>query len=234
MSESSSSFSILTNIFSSPKQAFSDIQKNYPVLLPMLIILSLNAILVVLLFMNIDFEWYIDHMVESTAGDLSKAEQDASRQTLSMMSPSTMSIFGAAGAAIGIGIIFCLTAAYLVIVSNVNNDGFQFKQWLSFVCWTSMPTLITVLASLVSIFMSSNGQIAPENLNPLSLNALFFGLDALKGAGSILASIDLSVFWSIILMTIGYSQWTGKKQTISFLIVVAPFAIFTGLRFVFV
>ena len=79
MSETTSSMSIMTNIFTAPEKAFKDIQQAYPILLPLLTLIIAQAVVAVLLFSNIDFEWYVDHMVELTAGDLSRAEQDQTR-----------------------------------------------------------------------------------------------------------------------------------------------------------
>ncbi len=234
MSDSTSSLTLLTNIFTSPQQAFQDLREDYPVLLPLLTLILVNAALVLLLFTFIDFQWYVDHMVEMQAGDLSLAEQKGVRSAFEMMSPNTMGAIGAGTVAIFLPIVFSLQAAYFVIVSNINNDGFEFKQWFSFISWCSLPSLMGALASLVVIFTSSNGQFAPETLNPLSLNALFFNLNAVKGLGAVLASIDLSVFWTMTLMTIGYSKWTNKSVPVSFFIILVPYILFYGIRFLMV
>lgn len=233
-SNSSGAISILSNIIADPRRAFKDIQAFYPVLSPLLFILILNALLVVFMFASIDFDWYIEHMVEVSAGEASKAEQDQVRQGLGFMSPMAMGAIGAIFGAIFIAVIFCVTSLYFVIVSSITNDGFQFKQWLSFVSWTSIPSLVGTLAAFVVILTSTNGQFAPETIDPLSLNALFFELDAIKGAGNILASTNITVFWSIALMTIGYSQWTNKSVAKSLVIVLIPYALYYGARFAMV
>ncbi|MCW8877654.1 MAG: YIP1 family protein [Kangiellaceae bacterium] len=228
---SPSSFSIFTNIFTSPDKAFNDIKADYPVVMPMLTLIALNALLVIALYASIDFQWFVDHMVELQAGELTKSEQDQTRQAFEMMSPGMMGGIGAFSVAVVLLIVFCLQAVYFVIVSGITNDGFEFKQWLSLATWSSLPSLLGTLASFVVVFTSTNGQIAPESLNPLSLNELFFGLNALKGVGNIMASTDITMFWSIALLTLGYSNWTGKSKANSFFIVILPFAIYFGVRF---
>lgn len=234
MTESPSSISILSNIITSPQQAFKDMRQSYPVLLPLLIILFVNALVITLLYTNIDYEWYVDHMVEAQAGELSKAEQDQARAAFQMMSPSIMTGVGVAGVIIGISAIYCVISLYFVIVSNITNDGFQFKQWFSFISWSSIPSIVGALASIVVIITSSNGQISPESINPLTLNELFFGLNGLKGIGSILATTDITMFWSIVLMTIGYAQWTEKSIGKAFAIVILPYLIYYGIRFLMI
>lgn len=227
---SPSSISIIQNIFTRPEQAYRDIQQNYPVLLPLVLIMSFNALLLILLFSNIDFEWYVEHMVNLTAGETSRMEQDQVRQAFSMMSASSLGMVSALSAVIGIAVVYCINALYFVIVSGLTGDGFQFKQWLSFVSWSSMPSLLAVFVSFLFILTSANGQIAPESINQLSLNELFFGLNPVEGLGNILASTDLTLFWSIALMTIGYAKWTEKSQAKSFFIVILPYVIFYAVR----
>ena len=231
MSDSTSSLSILSNIFTAPERAFKDIQQSYPILLPLLLIIAAQAIVAVLLFSSIDFEWYVDYMVEATAGDKSGAEQDQIRQGFEMMSPTTMSAMAVVGSAIGIPVIFAIFSLYFVIVSNITNDGFQFKQWFSFICWTSLPMLVDVLASIMTILTASNGQFAPESINPLTLNELFFGLDAMQGLGNIMASTSITLLATISLLTIGYAKWTEKSLAKSFMIIMVPYVIYYGIRF---
>ena len=231
MSESNGNLSILTNLFTAPQAAFEGIIRESPILLPMLTIIAINAILVVFLYTNIDYPWFVDHMVELQAGDLSKAEQNQVRQGMEMMSPRVMGGVGAFSVAAVLCVIFCLEALYFLIVSNIAGDGFRFKQWLALVSWTAMPSLLGSLAAFVNILSSSNGQIAPESLNPLSLNELFFNLQATQGIGAILASVDITLFWTLALMVMGYAKWTQRSLIKSSLIVLTPFVVIFGIRF---
>ena len=150
---------------------------------------------------------------------------------MEMMSPSTMGVMGAVAVVIFSLIMFSIFSLYFVIVSSITNDGFQFKQWFSFICWTSTPVLIDALASLVTILTATNGQVAPDSINPLSLNALFFGLNATQGLGNIMASTSLTLFATLALMTIGYAQWTEKPVAKAFVVVAIPYVIYYGIRF---
>ncbi|PCI70357.1 MAG: hypothetical protein COB38_07380 [Gammaproteobacteria bacterium] len=222
-SSSTSYSTILSNIFTAPAEAMQQVQENYNVLLPLLTLMTATVIVFAYYYVAVDYQWYIDHMVEISAGELSKSEQEEAKAVFSMMSQTTMASITAITASIGIAIVFVFQAVYFVIVSNITNDGFQFKQWMSFTAWGSLPALLSYLAMMVYIFSSSNGQIAFETLNPLSLNDLFFGFDASKGAGKMLSSIDLTKFWSMYIMIIGYQKWTGKSMASSATVVLIPF-----------
>ena len=230
MSDSTSSLNILVNIFASPVNAYEDLQKNYPILLPLLLSIGISILSIALLYSNIDYKWLIDHMVELQAGDTSPAQQEQMRKGMGSMSPRTMGMLASASIIIMLFIIYSLYAAYLLMISNLNNDGIGFKKWFSFISWSFLPSLLGGVASIVTILSSNNGQIAPETLNPLSLNELFFSLDPSHGMGAILASTDISIFWILTIMTLGYAKWTQRAYFNSFLLVSAPLLAYYAIR----
>jgi hypothetical protein len=65
-----------------------------------------------------------------------------------------------------------------------------------------------------------------EALNPISLNALLFDMNAYAGAGSVLGVIDLTTFWSLAVMAIGYKVWTKTSMAMSIITVTVPYVIF--------
>lgn len=225
---------ILTNIFTSPAAAMTEVQERYNVAFPLLMTIILTGVVWFSYYTMIDYEWFIDYMVETSAGELSKAEQDQTRAGISMMSPTVMGSITAITAGIAIAIIYVIQAVYFLIVSNVNGDGYQFKQWLSFVSWTSMPILLTILAMFAMLFTSASGQIAPDALNPLSLNELIFGLEPSKGLGKMLSTIHLPQLWSWAIMIIGYKTWTKKSTVASAMVVLIPFALIYLVWFLFI
>jgi len=223
---SSSIITILGNIFTAPSQAMVQVQERYSIAFPMLLMALLTGLAMYTYYVMVDYEWLVDYLVQSTAGDLSKAEQDQTRAGLSMMPQAVMGAVSAVSIVIFIPILYIIQAVYFVIISNINNDGYDFKQWLSFVSWTSIPSILVAIAMFVVIFTSGNGQIVPESINPLSLNELFFGMDPSKGEGKLLASIHLAQFWSLAIMVMGYQMWTKKSTASSAAIVVTPFILF--------
>lgn len=231
MTESTSSWAILKQLITSPKKAFVAIQFDYPVLLPLVILLIANAVLVFFALSNVDYAWFTEQMVEATAGGLSPSEQAQTRELFEMMSQQGMLVISLITTVLSVLFLLCLQALYFVIVSNFTHDGFQFKQWLSLVCWSLLPSIVSILAGLVVVFSNQNGQYLLESLDPFSLNSLFFGMDVTQGAGKVLSSISLTLFWSIALMMIGYSAWTKKSSYQSLAIIILPYLLFYGAQF---
>jgi len=216
---------IFSNLFTAPSLAMTQVQQRYNVLFPLFVMILMTALVMVAYFVVLDYAWYLDFLVETTAGELSKAEQDQQRSIMEMMSKPVMGSIAVVTSMVGIAVIYVIQAVYFLIVSNVNNDGYQFKQWFSFISWTAMPALLAILAMFVFLFSSSNGQIAPDSMNPLSLNELFFGLESSKGLGKLLSTIHLPQLWSFAVMVIGYQSWTKSSTVKSAFVVLTPFVL---------
>jgi len=225
---------ILSNIFMAPQVGMTQVQQRYNVIFPLFTLAILSGLAMYTYFNLVDYGWYVDYMVESAAGDLSKSEQDATRAAMSMLSQSATAKLAGLSMLVMIPIIFVIQSVYFVIISNVNNDGYEFKQWLSFITWTAMPGLVVVAAMFATLLTSSNVQIAPDSLNPLSLNELIFGFEPSKGLGKLLSSIHVGQIWSFVVMIIGYQAWTKNSMGKSAAIVLAPFVIFYAGWFVII
>jgi len=232
--DSISNFAIMTNIFSEPYLGMAQVRSSYSILFPLMLISLLSAAMMYYYYAVLDYQWFIDYMVQISAGELSKAEQETTRAAMSMMSQNTMSIVSVVTIIIMVPIIYVVQSVYFVIMSNIYGDGIEFKQWYSFVCWSALPNLVAVIASFVYLASSSNAQIPPDSINQLSLNELIFGLESSKGLGKILSTLHLAQFWSFAVMIIGYSQWTKKSIGKSASIVLTPYVIFYIAWFLFI
>jgi len=224
--ESSRAMEIFGNIFTAPSKAMSQVQEKYSIAFPLILMALLTGSVLFSYYSVVDYPWLVDYLVESTAGELSKAEQDQTRAGLEMMSPTVMGVISAITVMVMTAVIYLIQAVYFLIVSNITNDGYEFKQWLSFVSWTAIPGVLAILAMFAYMLSSANGQLPPDSLNQLSLNELIFGLDASKGLGKLLSTIHLAQFWSFAVMIIGYQIWTKKSTMTSATIVLSPFVLF--------
>ncbi len=225
-----SSLRILLKLFTSPQTAFSCLRHKYPVLLPVTLIILFSCLLSYLIISQVDMEWYVELIIQQS-GNLTIAEQDAIRQANELLSPTSKGIFAAIMQGIAWLISLSVVSLYLVMVSGIRNDGFEFRQWFSLVSWSFIPSLFGTLASYIAYLMTSNGQYNLEAINPISLNALFFQLDPEESTAAILASVDITVFLTLTLMTLGYANWTETSRTKSFTIISVPFIAFYSISY---
>ncbi len=230
MTQSVSNTNNLINIITAPKLAFPAIKEKPSVLFPLGLILAAAICGMVYFYATVDFAWMIEQMVNAQTAGKSDADREAMRKGMSMMSPTVMGGSSVAGLVIGISVFYSIMAAYLMLVNKLlDSDNLGFKAWFSFICWSSIPSIFTSLASLINVMLASNGQITLEALNPISFNSLFLHLvpsDPLFGP---LNAWDPMMIWSMALMVFGFSQWTGKSLGKSAAIVLAPSLIIYGI-----
>src|SRR5690606_39322128 len=103
-------------------------------------------------------------------------------------------------------IVLLLAAGYLSLVSLFTNDAVGFKRWLSLAAWSSMPTLLGTLSGLVNVAVNDATFMPATDLNMLSF-ANLLGIDAAGGGilRTLLLSMDVTVVWTLALMTFGYA-----------------------------
>lgn len=220
---------IALNLVTAPSLAFKQLQQRPQLLIPMLLIISVQVAVIVYYYQVVDLSWMMDQVMARFADNPEVQQRMADSPNNMMMGRTAMTISGAVGAAIVYPAIWAAFAVYFVLVSLTSGDGIKFKQWYCLVCWCSLPVILRAIASLVTIMLSSNGQIGQEQLNPLSLNNLFFGLHTGEDGVAFLSAIDLISLWCMTLTVIGYQSWSQKSWGTAAAIVLAPYLIFYGI-----
>ena len=149
---------------------------------------------------------------------------------MTRLPPSALGAAQGVGGAITILIVYALFALYYTGVSFATNDGHKFKQWLALIAWCSLPGLLGMIASLVNLQVTDARFLLPTQLNPLSFGSLL-GIEQ-QGASTvetILLALDITVFWSLALTIMGYQAFTQRSIAASALIVLAPYAVISGI-----
>lgn len=217
---------MLIGILTAPSTVFPILKEQPRIVFPLLLLIIASALMLTSFYLTVDYAWMVDQMVAAQGEGLTAAEQEQMRSSMNAMPQSVMGGISVVGAVIGIPVILAVMAAYLLLMNKLmDRQSLAFPNWLSLVCWTSMPNLFASLASLVNILLAHNGQLGIDNLNPITFNNLLFHLepgDALFGP---LNSLDPTYIWSTALLVMGYSHWTGRSLGQSALIVLAPIVI---------
>ena len=76
--------------------------------------------------------------------------------------------------ALGLVIGYLLVSVYYLLAGKVTNVQRSFRQWFALACWTSMPSLLAIIPAAFVLLTATTAQIDQAELQPLSLNALFF------------------------------------------------------------
>lgn len=220
-------FNNLINIITAPKEVFVSLKDKPTVLFPLLLIIILAASVQYGYFHFVDRDFLIDQLVEQARSVFSGAPASQIRERIENRSTNAMAIQSMVGTMIFIPLIMLIYAGYLSLVSKFTYDEISFKQWFSLTCWTGIPAVFGALAGWVVLLSSSDGMITLQQVRPLSLNNLIFQTEG--SFRSLLSNTDLTQFWSLVLVVLGYMQWTGKSAVKSALIAIAPYLVIVGI-----
>lgn len=220
-----SAFKTLGQVFTEPAKAFAAVQERSMVALPLLLTIFGTLALWVWYYQVVDIAWLIDHMM-SAQPDMDPAQLEASRQ---FMTPMSMTIFTVIGVVVVMPLILLLSAVYYTLAAKIIGSEIGFGKWFAFSTWCMVPGLLLIPAGAAKLLMASNGQITQEQLNPLSLNQLFFHLPNSNAWAGLLNAIHLPFFWSLFVGFVGYQVWTKKSSATSWIVVLLPWVLIYGI-----
>lgn len=222
---STSALRTLVMMFSEPGRAFADLERRCSAWLPLLLIVVCTSVLWLWYYQAVDFSWLLDKMTATVAdpGAREKAKQFMSKNAL---------MYGSlGGTVVAIPVMFALTALYFLIVAKIMKLEIGFGKWFGFVAWASVPALLSLPLGAMQILLAHNGQLAPGQINPVSLNSLLFHIEMGQRWASLLDSLSLIHFWSWALMVFGFQYWSKSSRATSIFVVLLPYILIYGIWF---
>ncbi|MEP0177396.1 MAG: Yip1 family protein [Paraglaciecola sp.] len=222
----SNPFQAMKDVFIKPNQVFATIKERHNwSWIPFIVISLITAIPIYLYFNFIDFDWYRDLVIQSTAGDLSPLEQENMAKAMNQPQLLWASVIGAVVANI---IANAILALYLNITTKSDEECVQgYTDWYGFTWWTSIPSIFTSVIALIILSFSQDPQLSPISLGPTSL-AFIFGLEMNSPWFSLAQSVRLESIWVMYLIAVGLSQWTQLPIKKTYIIATAPYLVIWG------
>lgn len=221
-----SPFSALITMFYEPGKTFSALEPRKAGWLPMILIMLSSLIISTWYFSVVDFDWLVDQMVATMPATQVEA-------TKAFMSKTMMLTFSILGTLVMLPGLLALTALYFLIVSKMIKKPVDFNTAFSLTAWGSLPLLLTFPLGAIQILMMTNGQMTFSELNPLSLNQLFFHYEMSHKMASVLDSLSVFTVWNIVLTVIGFEIWAKVKRSTAVMVVLAPYVTIYALWFAF-
>ncbi len=221
-----SSLSLLPEMISSPSTALEKIwQHGAPWWIPYLIVLVSTAAVWVLYYAQLDYEWFMTYNTAHLSGD----EQTQAIEGMQKMTANSLMGITVAGITVMLT-FFCLVNALLLMIANrvSGTTPRSFKQWLSIITWTSLPSVFIALGGALNLMMSSNGELPPESLSLTNLNNLVFHASKTDELFAFYNTIDLISLWVVALIMLALMK-NGQSKIASFIIAVIPQAIISGI-----
>lgn len=228
-----SALEIAVNAFAAPAQAFRALKAEPGFLLPLLLLIA-GAVAVQYIYLSgVDIQWLIQQTMGANRR-VTEAQAEQAARVIGDLPPAAIAVAGALSASVAATVLFLLHALYFKIASAIAKDGLSYKHCFSLVCWSSLPTLLGSLASIVNLLMNDIRLMPSMEINPLAIWS-YLGLEPLGTgiADQYVMNAGPTTLWSLILLILGYRIFTGRSTATATLVAVLPTAVIFGVAFAF-
>lgn len=213
--------SALTTMFYEPSATFRRLEARPRGWFPMIVLMVSTCALMLWFFSVVDFAWLLDQMLTMMKAE----EREAAAK---FMSKTTMLVSSLISGLVMLPIFFTILGVYLMIVSKALSHGISFGKGFALAAWSSVPGILLFPLGAMQILMASSGQLGFSELNPVSLNQLLFHYDMAHPLTTLMDTMNLTTFWSVFLLVIGFEVWAKVKRSTAILVVVVPFVLVYG------
>lgn len=224
------SLGILQALVFEPKRAFTELAERPRILFPLLLLLAGTAGLVFWYYQVVDLAWLTDQQLRArgSARQMTEAQLEAVVKAASENAGIT-GVVAAIVTALALTLAYALVSAYYLLAGKITNVQRSFRQWFSLACWTSMPSLLTVITGAVVLAMATSTQIQDSDLRVLSLNSLLFHKAQGEPGYALLSYVGLPELLSMYLAIMGIRVWSGRSWLFSAVFALLPVAVIGGI-----
>ena len=214
-------FGALLKMFYEPTAAFHQLEPKKHAWLPLvLIILSMMA-MTMWYFSVVDGPWFVEQLL----APMKPAEREMAAK---MMTPGMVQTSMLGGNLLGIPLVAALTSLYLMLAGKLTKTDIGFGTGFALSAWSYIPTLLLLPLAGIQLLMASNGQLEFSQLNPLSINQIFFQYPMGDPRAGALDALSVISLWSSVLMVIGFKVWGKTSMATAVKVVAIPTVIIYG------
>ena len=224
------SWAILQALIFEPRRAVEAIAERPKFLFPLALTIVAAAGLVLWYYQVADLAWVTDRSIRSSpfAARLTEAQIEA-QVAAAGDHPTRAGVFAVIATSFGLVVFRLLEALYYSLAGKVTHVQRSFGQWFSLACWTSLAsTALAVIPSAIVLLLATSTQIDQGDLQPLSLNSLFFHRSFDQPGYSLLTSINVLHFVALYLTALAVCIWSGRSWTFSAVFASLPWVLICG------
>jgi hypothetical protein len=219
-------FSRIVGVFFEPTKTFKDIAERPTWIVPMILVILAVIGVTTVMSQRIGWDRILRHQMETS----SRAQQMSAEQREQQLAISEKfaSVGAYVGALIGVPVADLIIAAVLLgIAGGLMGGGMRFKQVFAVVCYSGLPGIVSAILTVVVIFLKNPDDFNVQNPLAFNLGAFMDPNTASKFVYSLATSLDLLVFWMILLIATGLKAAAGKKLTFTgaLMAVLLPWAV---------
>ncbi len=214
----------LWGILLEPAKSWQALSAKTHALLPLLLMIIGQAAMIYVYYQHVDGNW----VIEQTIAGMKDASSDEIAAARNAMSVPMMMWGGIIGSFIGMPIVMAVFALYFHLVAKTMGHERSYGQWFGFTVWQSWPSIINVVIGLILILTASSPEIAVSTMSATSF-ANLLGLTVDNPWHSLLSAISLLMFWQLWIGMVGFRTWTGRPDSTSLMVVIAPSVVIFGI-----
>jgi hypothetical protein len=191
------------------------------------LIIVTTCVLMFWYFSFADVPWIVQQM------NAAEPDPAAREQAEKMMTKGILLGGSLVGTMIILPLITALIGVYFMLVAKAMSKEFTFGSGFALAAWSYVPGILALPLGAIQILLASNNQLSYSQLNPLSLNQIFFQYGMAHPMASLLDAISFSAIWGILLMVIGFQVWAKVSRATALKVVLIPYATIFGIWFAF-
>lgn len=211
-----------------PSSAFVELRERPKFWFPLLLLVVSTVAIMYWYYSVVDIEW-LKEVVLSNDSAIQNLPEDKRAQAMAMYGRNTMLWGSVIGAALGMPIVFLVSALYLLLAAKVTKLPQGFKHWFAFSCWSSLPLLLSCVVAAIFLFMSDTTQMSPSILQPLSVNELVLHRPIGSPGYALFESLAIPSVLSSILMIIGVRTWSQRSWAFCAIFILLPTVVIYGI-----
>jgi len=168
-----------------------------------------------LFFLRLDYAWFAEHLRATLPAALRRElPADFAVTRASVFLPAVVS------AALKPTVLVTALAGWLAVVGRVRGTGPGFVQCMAIAAWSALPWLLVLPLELVETLRQGSGQVALEDVDPTTLNALVWHLEVGDRGYGLATGVSLATLWSAVLCAIGVRRamgtgWAGSAAIVA-------------------
>jgi len=205
-------FERLTGVYFEPSKTFKDIDRR-PTWLGIFVLVSLISLpFTYTLMTRMDPGAAIRQRAEASGASAEQVEQQVQVATAFLKSPIYR--YGmTAVAPVGTLVVYLVFAALFLLLFIIMGAPVTFRKSLTVTFWgCAPPAMITMIIATILMYVKDPATIDPQHLVMSNLGPLV-DAKAQPALNSVLSSIDLFSFWTIVLLAIGFAAISSRKLT---------------------
>jgi hypothetical protein len=210
---SDNSFARVFGVIFSPKPTFESIARRPSWIVPLILIIAVSILVIAVFGQRVGWRNFMIRQNQQSSRTQKQMEQMTPDQREHLLDQQTKiaPIFGYVGVVLGTLIGALLVAAVLMVALNLTSGSkIPFLTSLGIVSYSWVPAIVGGLLGILIMFIKDPATVDIEHLVASNAGA-FVSDDSPKWLVTLLTSFDIFVFWTMILMALGYGATDPKK-----------------------